>query len=133
MELFEPGPIEGKSITAEVCVHHLFFDERWYESKGALIKCNPAIKSETDKHPSSLSADGREVVIDQANASGSDIVAVAGPAAAVQLLGEQLLLAAELPAGSACPERGSVASIVSRLVSTSRSYATEAYANRSPR
>jgi dihydroorotase len=49
MELFTPGDLADKRITAEVCVHHLFFDERWYESKGALIKCNPAIKAEADK------------------------------------------------------------------------------------
>lgn len=49
LALFEPGPLENKQITAEVCVHHLFFDESWYAEKGALIKCNPAIKSRTDR------------------------------------------------------------------------------------
>ena len=41
--------LKDKKITAEVCVHHLFFNDQWYESKGNLIKCNPAIKSESDR------------------------------------------------------------------------------------
>ena len=49
LELFTPGKIEGKSITAEVCVHHLFFNEADYAEKGALIKCNPAIKTMQDQ------------------------------------------------------------------------------------
>lgn len=49
MELFEPGPIEGKHITAEVCVHHLWFDESSYGALGARIKCNPAIKRREDR------------------------------------------------------------------------------------
>jgi dihydroorotase len=42
-------PLEEKQITAEVCVHHLWFDDRDYENKGTLIKWNPAVKSEKDK------------------------------------------------------------------------------------
>ena len=38
-------PLKDKRITSEVCVHHLFFNSDDYEEKGALIKCNPAIKS----------------------------------------------------------------------------------------
>ncbi len=49
MELFEPGPIEGKSITAEVCVHYLQFSSEDYNHLGNLIKCNPAIKSPADR------------------------------------------------------------------------------------
>jgi dihydroorotase len=49
MELFTAGPLDRKRITAEVCVHHLFFDDSWYPQKGALIKCNPAIKSAADR------------------------------------------------------------------------------------
>jgi dihydroorotase len=49
MELFEPGPIGQKRITAEVCVHHLWFDESDYERLGARIKCNPAIKTRADR------------------------------------------------------------------------------------
>jgi dihydroorotase len=42
-------PLENKRITAEACVHHLWFDDRDYATKGNWIKWNPAIKSETDK------------------------------------------------------------------------------------
>jgi dihydroorotase len=49
LELFEPGPLDGKRITAEVCVHMLHFDDRDYAKKGALIKCNPAIKTAADR------------------------------------------------------------------------------------
>ena len=49
LELFERGPIEGKRITGEVCVHHLWFDESRYADLGAKIKCNPAIKSARDR------------------------------------------------------------------------------------
>ena len=42
-------PLEEKQITAEVCVHHLWFDDRDYENKGTLIKWNPAVKSKKDK------------------------------------------------------------------------------------
>ena len=42
-------PVEQKQITAEVCVHHLWFDESDYKSKGTFIKWNPAVKSEKDK------------------------------------------------------------------------------------
>ena len=48
MELFEAGPIEEKKITAEACVHHLFFSDSDYEERGTFIKCNPAIKSKED-------------------------------------------------------------------------------------
>jgi dihydroorotase len=44
LALFEPGPIAGKKITAEACVHHLYFDAGSYEELGSKIKCNPAIK-----------------------------------------------------------------------------------------
>jgi len=49
LALFTPGPIEGKRITAETCVHFLHFSEADYATKGNLIKCNPAIKSATDR------------------------------------------------------------------------------------
>ena len=49
LELFQPGAVEDKRITAEVCVHHLFFDETDYATRGADIKCNPAIKTPNDK------------------------------------------------------------------------------------
>lgn len=47
--LFQPGAMAGKAITAEVCAHHLYFDDRDYAQLGHLIKCNPAIKSRADR------------------------------------------------------------------------------------
>lgn len=49
LDLFEPGPIQGKYITGEACVHFLHFDDSQYEQYGNLIKCNPAIKSKADQ------------------------------------------------------------------------------------
>jgi dihydroorotase len=49
LELFDRGPIAGKRITAEACVHHLWFDESSYADLGNRIKCNPAIKSAGDR------------------------------------------------------------------------------------
>jgi len=49
MELFEPGPVSGKSITAEVCAHHLIFSSDDYATLGNHIKCNPAIKFPDDR------------------------------------------------------------------------------------
>ncbi|MBN8217648.1 MAG: dihydroorotase [Spirochaetes bacterium] len=42
--LFSPGPVAGKKITAEVCVHHLWFERGDYARLGNRIKCNPSIK-----------------------------------------------------------------------------------------
>src|SRR5205823_11616854 len=42
-------PLKDKKITAEVCVHHLWFDAGDYKRLGRLIKCNPAIKEEKHK------------------------------------------------------------------------------------
>ena len=49
MKLFTAGDIAGKKITAEVCVHHLFFSESDYKTHGNFIKCNPSVKSEQDR------------------------------------------------------------------------------------
>lgn len=49
LELFAPGPLEGKRITAEACVHHLWFTDADYAEKGALIKWNPAVKTRADR------------------------------------------------------------------------------------
>ena len=49
MALFETGQIADKRITAEACVHHLYFSDADYEQRGALIKCNPAIKTAADR------------------------------------------------------------------------------------
>lgn len=42
-------PLEEKKITAEVCVHHLWFSEADYDKYGSRIKWNPAVKSEKDR------------------------------------------------------------------------------------
>ncbi|MGC6490013.1 MAG: dihydroorotase [Flavobacteriales bacterium] len=42
-------PLEEKRITAEVCIHHLWFNDSQYEEKGTHIKWNPAVKSEYDR------------------------------------------------------------------------------------
>ncbi|MGX7667560.1 dihydroorotase [Flavobacterium pedocola] len=42
-------PLEEKKITAEVCVHHLWFTNEDYKTKGTLIKWNPAVKTQDDK------------------------------------------------------------------------------------
>lgn len=49
IELFAPGPLEKKHITAEACVHHLWFSDADYAEKGAFIKWNPAVKSAADR------------------------------------------------------------------------------------
>lgn len=49
LSLFTSGPIENKHITAEVCVHHLWFCDQNYPALGNFIKCNPAIKQATDR------------------------------------------------------------------------------------
>ena len=49
MELFSNDkPLEEKKITAEVCMHHLWFSDKDYAKKGAFIKWNPAIKKQSD-------------------------------------------------------------------------------------
>jgi len=50
MELFTNKiPLEEKKITAEVCIHHLWFTNEDYATKGNLIKWNPAVKTEKDR------------------------------------------------------------------------------------
>ena len=49
MGLFSTAPRSEKRITAEVCVHHIWFDESDYARLGAKIKCNPAIKTARDR------------------------------------------------------------------------------------
>jgi dihydroorotase len=49
-ELFRNDiPLEEKQITAEVCIHHLWFSDEDYEKKGTHIKWNPAVKSPEDR------------------------------------------------------------------------------------
>lgn len=42
-------PLEEKKITAEVCIHHLWFSDEDYARKGTLIKWNPAVKTKNDR------------------------------------------------------------------------------------
>ncbi|CAA9197515.1 Allantoinase [Flavobacterium bizetiae] len=50
MELFTNKiPLEDKKITAEVCVHHLWFTDEDYKTKGNFIKWNPAVKTAQDR------------------------------------------------------------------------------------
>ena len=42
-------PLEEKQITAEVCIHHLWFSDKDYAKKGTHIKWNPAVKTEKDR------------------------------------------------------------------------------------
>jgi dihydroorotase len=65
MPLFSRAPRSEKRITAEVCVHHLWFDETRYEELGTRIKCNPAIKAGTD----------REALIAAVNDGRIDVIA----------------------------------------------------------
>jgi dihydroorotase len=65
MGLFSRAGRHKKSITAEVCVHHLWFDDSRYEDLGARIKCNPAIKTAKD----------REALIAAVNDGRIDIIA----------------------------------------------------------
>lgn len=68
LNLFSPNkavPLKNKLITSEVCAHHLFFSANDYKNKGSLIKCNPAIKDETDK----------QALLDGLNSNIIDVVA----------------------------------------------------------
>ena len=50
MELFDNTiPLKDKRITAEACVHHLWFSDKDYDEKGMFIKWNPAVKSQKDQ------------------------------------------------------------------------------------
>ena len=42
-------PLKDKKITAEACIHHLWFNDKDYETKGNFIKWNPAVKTEQDR------------------------------------------------------------------------------------
>ena len=49
IELFSDKPLSEKTITAEVCIPHLYFSKDDYATKGTLIKCNPSIKETADR------------------------------------------------------------------------------------
>ena len=65
MALFSKAHRSEKRITAEVCVHHLWFDESRYEDLGTRIKCNPAIKAASD----------REALVKAVNEGRIDVIA----------------------------------------------------------
>ena len=66
MSLFSSEiPLKDKRITAEVCVHHLWFSDADYAKYGNRIKWNPAIKSEND----------RLALIDAVNSNKIDVIA----------------------------------------------------------
>jgi dihydroorotase len=51
MKLFRNDlPLSQKRITGEVCIHHLWFDDTYYDSLGTKIKWNPAIKTKFDRN-----------------------------------------------------------------------------------
>jgi dihydroorotase len=50
LELFRNDiPLSEKRITAEACIHHLWFTDKDYDTKGNFIKWNPAVKKESDR------------------------------------------------------------------------------------
>ncbi len=49
LALFGQGPLQDKRITAETCPHYLLLSTKDYASYGSLIKCNPALKQESDR------------------------------------------------------------------------------------
>jgi dihydroorotase len=49
LSLLDTGPLDGRRITGEVCVHHLWFSDDDYKKYGNLIKWNPAIKTAKDR------------------------------------------------------------------------------------
>ncbi|GAA4885911.1 dihydroorotase [Ferrimonas pelagia] len=53
LALFEEGTslasLKDANITAEACVHHLFYSDEDYQTLGAQIKCNPSVKTERDR------------------------------------------------------------------------------------
>jgi len=65
LALFDAGDIKNKHITAEACVHHLWFSNKDYARLGNQIKCNPAIKYESD----------REMLLKALNSGQIDIIA----------------------------------------------------------
>jgi dihydroorotase len=86
MGLFSNAPRNEKRITAEVCVHHLWFDESRYEDLGGKIKCNPAIKT----------AEDRVALVEALNENRIDIIATDH---APHLLGEKQRSYFKAPAG----------------------------------
>lgn len=65
LSLFSGAPLSEKRITSEACVHHLWFTDEDYDSKGTFIKWNPAIKTSRD----------REAIRDAVNKGVIDVIA----------------------------------------------------------
>lgn len=63
--LLDKGKRTDKHITGEVCVHHLWFNDKAYSEKGNLVKWNPAIKTEED----------RKALLDAVNSGIIDVIA----------------------------------------------------------
>ena len=64
LELFDAAPLANKHITAEACVHHLWFTDADYSTKGTRIKWNPAVKTLADREAiRSAVRDGRIDVV----------------------------------------------------------------------
>ena len=64
LALLRPGNLTGKRITAETCPHYLCFTDESVERTGGLTKCNPALKTESDRRELLRAvADGRIDVI----------------------------------------------------------------------
>ncbi len=49
LAFFSDNHVQNKSITAEVCIHHMLYSKKDYATKAGFIKCNPSIKDESDK------------------------------------------------------------------------------------
>ncbi|EWH10767.1 dihydroorotase [Catenovulum agarivorans DS-2] len=86
LDLFAAGPIENKHITAEACVHHLWFCDQDYARLGNFIKCNPAIKTQAD----------RDALIQALHSNKIDIIATDH---APHTLAEKQVEFAKAPAG----------------------------------
>lgn len=88
MGLFSNAHRSEKRITAEVCVHHLWFDESRYDELGSRIKCNPAIKRRED----------REALIAALNDQRIDVIATDhAPHTASEKAGTYFMSPAGLP------------------------------------
>ena len=49
LDLLQHGPVDNKRVTAEVCLPHLYYTDADYATLGTRIKCNPAVKTVTDR------------------------------------------------------------------------------------
>lgn len=63
LALFEDISLNDKNITAEVCVHHLWFSDEDYKEKGAFIKWNPAVKTKHDRDELLKAVSGNRIAV----------------------------------------------------------------------